>query len=162
MAPALKRGETPAALPAGVKEIFHDAYVTVLLDEPRKLVRLVRSATPFPDLEAPKRTYAPLIALCDELDRSRYSLLTDLRAAPGRNDPAFEALMHPLRARLQTGFARLGTLVATAVGAMQVRRLTREEGSERLVSTDEAELLRYLKVEPPPAKPDAKLGAKPG
>lgn len=162
MALGLKGGASPAGPASGVKELFHDDYVTLLVDEPRKLVRLVRSAKPFPDLLAPERTYATLIALCAALDRPRYSLLTDLRLAPGRNDPAFEALMQPLRARLQVGFARRGTLVATAIGAMQVRRLTREDGIERLISTEEAELLDYLKVEPPDAKPEARPGTRPG
>lgn len=127
-----------------LKEIFRDAYVTVSLDEAKKLIRFVRSSTPFPDLEAPRRTYDYLNGLFNRMGRHRYSLLTDIRLAPGRNDPAFEALMMELRTRVQLGFARRGTLVLTAVGAMQVRRLTREDGLERMISSDEAELLRYL------------------
>ena len=51
--------------------------------------------------------------------------------------------------------ARRATLIATAVGAMQVRRLTKEDGMERMVSADEAELLRYLSGQPD-TKPDGR------
>lgn len=144
---APKNGEPPAA-PAGLKTLFQDSYVTVSLDESQKLIRFVRSSTPFPDLDAPRRTYEPLIAMFNKMGRQNYSILTDIRRAPGRNDPAFETLMLDLRTRVQLGFARRGTLVATAVGAMQVRRLTKEDGLERMISSDEADLLRYLAPEP--------------
>ncbi len=130
--------------------IFHDSYVTVSVHEAKKLIHFVRSATPFPDLETIRRTYETIIALFNRLERSRYSILTDLRRAPGRNDPAFENLMRDLRTRAQRGFARRGTLVATAVGAMQVRRLTKEDGIERMISSDETELLHYLVPETKP------------
>jgi hypothetical protein len=144
MALVLKSGEPPTVAPAAPRELYRDAYVLMLLDEERQLVRFIRSAQPFPDLEAPRRTYEVVIRLAERLARPGLSLLTDLRAAPGRNDPAFEALMQPLRSRLQAPFARRATLVATAVGAMQIRRLTKEDGMERMVSSDEAELLSYL------------------
>lgn len=145
-----KNGGPPTAAPASLKTIFHDSYVTVSLDEAKKLIRFVRSSTPFPDLDAPRRTYQTLIAMFDAMGRQHYSILTDIRRAPGRNDPAFETLMLDLRTRVQLGFARRGTLVATAVGAMQVRRLTKEDGLERMISSDEAELLRYLAPDPKP------------
>ena len=147
MTVAPKNGEPPAA-PAGLKILFQDSYVTVSLDESQKLIRFVRSSTPFPNLDAPRRTYETLIAMFNKMGRQHYSILTDIRRAPGRNDPAFETLMLDLRTRVQLGFARRGTLVATAVGAMQVRRLTREDGLERMISSDEAELLDYLAPEP--------------
>ena len=145
-----KNSAPPPAAPAGLKTLFHDSYVTVSLDESKKLIRFVRSSTPFPDLDAPRRTYKTLTAMFDAMGRQHYSLLTDIRRAPGRNDPAFETLMLELRTRVQLGFARRGTLVATAVGAMQVRRLTKEDGLERMISSDEAELLHYLVLDPKP------------
>ncbi len=141
MSGAKKSGEVPPAAP---REVYRDPYVSMVLDEQRHLIRFTRSSQPFPDLEAPRHTYEAIIRIAERLARPGHGLLTDLRAAPGRNDPAFEALMQPLRARLQAPFARRATLVATAVGAMQVRRLTKEDGMERMVSSDEAELLRYL------------------
>ena len=150
MTQAPKNSERPAVAAAGLKIIFHDSYVTVSVDESMRLVRSVRSATPFPDLDALRRTYETIIALLNKMERSHYSLLTDIRSAPGRNDPAFELLMRDLRPRAQRGFARRGTLVATAVGAMQARRLTKEEGLERMISSDETELLRYLALESEP------------
>ncbi len=144
MASALKGGGTSPHGAAQVKSLYSDPYIMMSLDPSKKIIRFVRSAVPFPDLETPKRTYETLIAILDEIGRQNYGLLTDLRAAPGRNDPAFESLMLSLRTRVQVGFARRGTLVATAVGAMQVRRLSKDDGLERLISNDEDEILRYL------------------
>ena len=148
MALVRKSNELPIAAPAAPRELYRDSYVSMLLDEGQKLIRFTRSAQPFPDLEAPRQTYETVIPLAERFTRLGFNLLTDLRAAPGRNDPAFEAVMGPLRSRLQAPFARRATLVATAVGAMQVRRLTKEDGMERMVSSDEAELLRYLSGHP--------------
>ena len=144
MALVRKISELPTAAPAAPRELYRDAYVSMLLDEGQKLIRFTRSSQPFPDLDVPPQVYDTIIRLAERFARPGFSLLTDLRAAPGRNDPAFEAVMLPLRGRLQAPFARRATLVATAVGAMQVRRLTKEDGMERMVSSDEAELLRYL------------------
>lgn len=154
MALVRKSGELPRAAPA-LRELYRDAYVSMLLDEEQKLLRFTRSAQPFPDLEAPHRTYEVVIPLAEPFARAGFNLLTDLRAAPGRNDPAFEAVMKSLRGRLQAPFARRATLIATAVGAMQVRRLTKEDGMERMVSADEAELLRYLSGQPD-TRPDGR------
>lgn len=154
MALVRKSGELPTAAPA-LRELYRDAYISVLLDEGQKLLRFTRSAQPFPDLEAPNRTYDVVIPLAEPFARAGFNLLTDLRAAPGRNDPAFEAVMKSLRGRLQAPFARRATLIATAVGAMQVRRLTKEDGMERMVSADEAELLRYLSGQPD-TRPDGR------
>lgn len=155
MALVRKSGEPPRAAPAAPRELYRDAYVSMVLDEGQKLIRFTRSSQPFPDLEAPQKTYEVVIPLAERFSHAGFNLLTDLRAAPGRNDPAFEAVMHSLRGRMQAPFARRATLVATAVGAMQVRRLTKEDGMERMVSSDEAELLRYLSGQPDD-KPDGR------
>jgi hypothetical protein len=138
--PALR--ETPVVL-------FHDEHMTVTLEEGGALVRQTRTARQFDDVAQLVRTYDEVCRILDRLGRGGRSFLSDLRRAPGRNGPAFEAAMHKILPHLLGGFDRCATLVATAAGSLQVRRLIREGGLERMVSTDELELVRYLlKLDP--------------
>ena len=52
--------------------------------------------------------------------------------------------MAGLRPRIDAGFLRIGVLVRSAVGALQLRRWVSSDGVERIVTTDEDELLRIL------------------
>lgn len=143
--PALR--ETPAVL-------YYDEYVTVTLEEGGALVRLTRTDRQFPDVAQLERIYEEVCRTLDRLGRAGRSLLSDLRRAPGRNDPSFESALHKVLPRLLGGFDRCATCVATAVGGLQVRRISREGSIERMVSTDELELVRYLlRLDPP--RPDA-------
>ncbi|QRN95841.1 hypothetical protein JRI60_43495 [Archangium violaceum] len=127
------------------KQVFQDAYFTVLVDERRSIVRTVRSSTPFASLEELDGIFARLGAALDALGRSRYALLADLRAGPGRNDPEFEAVMERHhRPRWTGGFRKVGVLVRSNVGLMQIQRHARTDGFERMISKDEDELLKYL------------------
>lgn len=125
-------------------EIFANEYLTASLEYDGKLLRVVRSAVGFPDPETAERAYAPLIALMDRLGRSERCVLSDVRLAPGRNDPAFEAAFARVRRQAFTGFRRAATLVQSKVGLLQMSRLIREDRMERMASDNEAELLAYL------------------
>ena len=70
-----------------------------------------------------------------------------MRAAPGRNDSQFEASVGAMRPELDRLFRRVVMLVATAAGALQVRRLAREQGRESLVTEDESEALRLCSAD---------------
>ncbi|MFL5353560.1 hypothetical protein [Archangium sp.] len=126
------------------KQIFQDAYFTVLVDEQIGIVRTIRSSTPFASLEELDGVFARLGDALDALGRSRYGLLADLRAGPGRNDPQFEAAMERLRPRWTGGFRRVGVLVRSTVGLLQIQRHARSDGFERMISKHEDELLTYL------------------
>ncbi|WP_375771294.1 hypothetical protein NR798_10460 [Archangium gephyra] len=126
------------------RQIFQDEYFTVLVDERLGIVRTVRSEKPFDSLGELDGIFARLGAALDALGRSRYGLLADLRATPGRNDPQFEAALERLRPMWVGGFRKHGVLVRTTVGLMQIQRHARRDGVERLISKDEDELLKYL------------------
>jgi hypothetical protein len=127
------------------KRVFQDAYFTVLVDERRGIVRTIRSSTPFPSIEELGGIFTRLGDVLDALGRSRYGLLADLRAGPGRNDPEFEVVMEQRhRPRWVGGFRRVGVLVRSTVGVMQIQRHARSDGFERMISQDEDELLTYL------------------
>jgi hypothetical protein len=73
---------------------------------------------------------------------SGYRALLDLRAIPaGRNDEAFEQLAMRAQGALARTFSRNAVLVRSAVGKLQIRRLTH---GARAVYQDEAEAIRFL------------------
>ncbi len=65
-------------------------------------------------------------------------LWVDLRAAPGRNDDAYETAVAPYRRRLLASAGRVAVLVRTRVGALQVARHAREDGLDVFVTDDPA------------------------
>ncbi|WNG55367.1 hypothetical protein F0U59_11685 [Archangium gephyra] len=127
-----------------VRQVYQDEYFTVLVDDRTDIVRTVRSEKPLEALEELDGIFARLGAALDALGRSKYALLADLRATPGRNDPQFEAVMVRLRPLWIGGFRRVGVLVRSTVGMMQIQRHARHDGVERLISKSEDELLKYL------------------
>lgn len=131
----------PASAP---QQVFRNEHFTVLVDEPLRLVRVVRGDKPFTSISELEASYAQLIPVLDALDKPRYALLSDVRAVPGRNDPDFEAALARLRPLWLSGFRKVGVLVKTSVGQLQVQRYAKRDEMTRLVSKDEAELLAYL------------------
>jgi hypothetical protein len=125
-------------------EVFRNEYSITSIDPKGPLVQSVRSDLPFPTLEELERSVSDMIRIYDEIGRTGRVLLSDLRAVNGRNDEAFEQRMLKLRPKLYGGFLRVGILVRSSVGALQIKRMVREDGLERMVMTDEDELLRYL------------------
>jgi hypothetical protein len=125
-------------------EVFRNEYTTIFMDPKGPIVRTVRSEVPFKSLEALERSTGDTIRVFDEIGRDGRVLLSDLRAIQGRNDPAFEDRMARLRPRLYDKFVRVGILVRSSVGALQIKRIVQEDGMSRMVTTDEAALIDYL------------------
>jgi len=125
-------------------EVFRSEYQVVLMDPKGPLIRTQRSEVSFPSLEVLERSVGDMCRIFDEIGRGSRVLLSDLRAVQGRNDEAFEERMLKLRPKLYGGFLRVGILVRSSVGALQIKRMVREDGIDRMVMTDEAELLQYL------------------
>ncbi|WP_437635513.1 hypothetical protein [Sorangium sp. So ce854] len=132
-----------------MREVLRNAHFIVTVGHTAKLVRVTRTAHPFDSIEQIEQKCQEIIDAFALLDRSAMSLLLDIRAAPGRNDPRFESATLRLRTAAVRGFARVGVLVGTSAGALQVRRHVREDGFERMISDDEDELLAYLTAAPP-------------
>lgn len=125
-------------------EVFRDEFSTISIDPRGPLVRMVRSDVPFSDLEQLERAVNNMIRTFDGIGRETRVLLNDLRAAQGRNDSEFEERILKMRMRLYGGFLRVGILVRSSVGALQIRRMVQEDGIARMVATDEAVLVDYL------------------
>lgn len=130
--------------PSTPKQLFRDDYFTVLVDERRGIVRTIRGDKPFASMRELEVSFEGLIKALDDLGRARYALLADIRAAPGRNDPQFEEALQRVRLRWLRGFRKVGVLVQSAVGLLQVKRYARQDDVKRLVTNDEDELLEYL------------------
>jgi len=130
-----------------VSMVFRNDHFTVLVDERMRIVRTTRRYKPFTSLEEVERAFKELAAALDRLGRERYALLADIRAAPGRNDPQFEAALQRLRPTWISGFRKVGVLVRSSVGLLQIQRYARQDGIPRRVSNDEDELLKYLTQE---------------
>lgn len=76
------------------------------------------------------------------------ALLIDMRAAPPRNDEAFEAVARRFRVPLHDCFDRTAVLVQTKAGTLQVRRLDREQAADatrNAVFDDESEARAFLR-----------------
>jgi hypothetical protein len=125
-------------------EVFRNEYNVISMDPKGPLIRSVRSDVPFQTLEELERSVQDMVRVYDEIGRQTRVLLSDLRAVQGRNDGAFEDRMLKLRPKLYGGFLRVGILVRSSVGALQIKRMVREDGIDRMVMTDETGLLEYL------------------
>ncbi len=125
-------------------EVLQNPYFQLFLDVPARLVRLVRTAVPFPDIEAVRQQYTLVAETMDRLGRKHRHLFIDLRQAPGRNDPEFEAVMEQRRPAMFAGYERVAICLLTKIGMLQVRRHVRMDGFDVLVSDDESAILAYL------------------
>lgn len=126
------------------RELYCDEYLHVVLEQGGTRVRIVRSARPFRDTATIERVYSAVHAALRALDLKDCNMLSDQRLAPGRNEPEFEQALAHVRNQIYPLFRKRAVLVQTAIGKLQVSRLLKEDLCERMVSQDEAELLRYL------------------
>ncbi|WP_437573233.1 hypothetical protein [Sorangium sp. So ce887] len=129
-------------------EILRNAHYTVTIDPAAQLVRVVRSATPLESPAQLEERWMEVSRALDRVGRNGLCLLVDLRAAVGRNEPQFETAMQRLRPALLSGFRRVAILVRTTAGALQVQRHVREDGIDRMIGSDEAQLLDHLRQAP--------------
>ncbi len=145
--PLSRTAGTTGSLPPVPRQAFQSDYFTVIVDERPNFLRMIRSSKPFSSIEEVEATVNELSLVLDWLGRSRYAALLDMRAALGRNDPAFEDAVRRMSTRWMGGFRKAGVLVQSVIGAMQVNRYAKHGGVAMLVSHDEASLLRYLTEE---------------
>lgn len=125
--------------------LFADDYAVATLDAGSDLVRYARTRTPFPTIDRMRAHYVELIRIAGTIDTGKLSFLFDVRAAPPRNDEAFETEVAKIVNTLLGGFRSHAFLVKTAAGNLQVRRLSATNGAAQShVFTDEASALAFL------------------
>jgi hypothetical protein len=130
-----------------VNQSIANEFVAVSLDQVRRVVRVTRSAERATSIEQITSAFGEAAQAMQHIDRQRYRLLIDLRAAPGRNDPAFENAMAKQRAALMSGFSAVAILVQTATGQLQVARIGREDGLDVTIFTDESKAVAWLEAQ---------------
>jgi hypothetical protein len=130
--------------PIPVNQLVGNPFVSVSVDLLRGVARVTRSGQRSQSIEEITAAFDRAIGVLDTLDRPRLRLLIDLRAAPGRNDAEFESAMATRRSQLMRAFAAVAILVQTPIGELQVGRITREDGADSKVFSDEAKALIWL------------------
>jgi hypothetical protein len=124
--------------------LYQSEFGRLEVDPARRLVRYTRSAVPFPTIEDAEAMFRAIGDAKLPRPRRELVLLSDVRAAVGRNDAAFEKTVNTFSAELFEGFAKRAALVRTVVGSLQVKRLNRERVLPVEVFVDEDAALAYL------------------
>jgi hypothetical protein len=125
--------------------VFSDEYATAAIQPSTGVIRYARTATPYPTIEHMRLHYAAIGRAVEGVETGKHALLFDLRAAPPRNDPVFETEAARIVGALVGSFRAHAFLVRTAVGNLQVRRLSGNNGTPaNQVFTDEAAALAFL------------------
>ncbi len=127
-----------------MRELMRTKQSVVTLDEDAHLLRRARTAEQFTSATQLEAEYDELVRVMDAIDRAHYAQLIDVRVAPPRNDPQFEATVARHHAALYRGFIANAVLVASAVGKLHVTRMIESSGVKARVFTDEAEALAHL------------------
>lgn len=126
-----------------MNQLVSNGFLAVSVDLVRLMVRVTRSSERG-SIGQITQAFADAVAALDRLERPRFGLLVDLRAAPGRNDPDFEHAMAKQRMELLRGFAGVAILVQTAAGQLQIARIGRQDGVDVAVFTDEFAAIAWL------------------
>jgi hypothetical protein len=128
--------------------LFSDPHVTLAYDEASGLVRYTRSSEAFASVADLRASHDKMsAALPPFFPSSGLKLLIDVRAAPPRNDEAFEEVVTRLLETFVGRFSVHAFMVKSAVGRLQTQRLARSRGEAHpSVFDDERAALRYLGV----------------
>lgn len=131
--------------------LLDNPYFRITIDDHAKLVRVKRTATQYPSIDEVKKTNATRNGALEHLRGKGYALLLDARDGPLRNDPAFEQETMTTRVLMFEMFAKVAIVVKTAVGELQMNRLSRDDRAKPTVPTkvfhdDEAAALAFLQA----------------
>jgi hypothetical protein len=121
-------------------------HYVVVIDRSCRLCIARRTGTAFGRGEDIASCFDAMEQAMADVPRRTYNLLVDTRAAPGRNDPAFEALIAEHRGKLLEGFARNAAIASTAAGRLQIQRYAKADGRAVFASADPLAAFAYLGV----------------
>lgn len=102
-------------------------------------IEVTRTSEPFATVDEMRLAFSEVTMVLDREGRQHSTLLVDTRAAPPRNDAAFEAAFDPVRVALLSGFPKIAVLVRTTAGKLQAERHAKRDGFRLSVFTDIAE-----------------------
>lgn len=113
-------------------------------DGQARVMWLRRSDVPFRSIEEVTSEADEILKLLATYHRL-WGLVTDLRRAPSRNDPAFEDATRRLRTTLIASFARTAIILASPAGMLQLNRVKRDDGCQFLATLSEEQALRFAR-----------------
>jgi hypothetical protein len=129
---------------------FSSPYGRIDLDPDHAVARYTRTSLQFPTLTELEIFHENVARALDRLGRARHALVVDLREARGNNTSGLEQALTRGRRRLLAGFLRVGIIVKTATGALQVLRHAGEDGIEvRVFQDDEVAALAFARLSMP-------------
>ena len=134
----------------GPREIHRDPYMVLRYDQSRRLLVLTRLSEHYPSIEVLRETFGHMETNTAHIWRQKTILLIDARRSPARNDAVFEAEFDRLRKHFLRDWQKIGSIVQTAIGVLQVARHMRKDELPVGVFTDVSEALAYLGVSMPP------------
>ena len=109
----------------GVRQIERNPYTSVHHDSAQQLVVLTRSSLQYPSIEVLEQNFDRIEQVIGLISKQRSVLLVDARDAPMRNDDRFEVAFAQRNARLLQGFQKTAVLLRSAIGVLQVGRLSK-------------------------------------
>jgi hypothetical protein len=124
-------------------ELLRNRYFVVESVSGTPRIEVTRTAESFESIDEMRLAFGEVCKVLDREGRQRSALLVDTRAAPPRNDPAFEAAFDPIRVALLQGFPKIAVLVRTTAGRLQAERHAKHDGIRLLVFTDLEEARSY-------------------
>jgi hypothetical protein len=127
-----------------LRELLRTPHTRIVSDDDARFVRRERTGERFASLEAVEAEYEAIARALDLVPREAYAVLVDLRAAPPRNDEAYEAIAQRYNTRLYGRFRKVAVLVQTQAGRLQLRRFLDVNRSDAAVFTDEREARVFL------------------
>lgn len=135
------------ALGRMLSTLYSDAFVTIEVDTLAGVVTYRRTREPYPSMDVLVRSFDAVVLALATPGLRGMRILIDVRAAPGRNDREFEAVLRTYRSQLFLPFSKRAILVQTVFGLMQTTRLEREEGHAAAPCFyDESTALAYLRA----------------
>lgn len=123
--------------------MFEDPLVSVAEDPIERVIWVQRSSQRA-DTDKLVESYVKAMGHM-QTTHEGWSMILDMRKAPGNNSDDFEESTAKLRSQLRKAFPRVVVLVATSVGELQVKRMGRERHEETLVTTDEAQARYWVR-----------------
>lgn len=124
--------------------LFSTPQITVTTGPDARLVRYVRTSVPYASMLEYETLHERIAEVLDQHGRKQHVLLVDVREAVMNTDPAFEKVAVRVRQLLARDFRRIAFLVKTAIGALQVNRLIREDSLNASAFSEETAAISFL------------------
>lgn len=127
-----------------MRNVVFESSLVRIEEDPTERVIWVQRSPERTDVGQLMATYAEAMQSLRE-SHFGWSLILDMRQAPGNNSDSFESSTNDLRTKLRAVFPRVVVLVSTSVGELQVKRMARESGLETLVTTSETQAISWCR-----------------